>query len=147
MSRMGLAAFAVALFTAAADAQVAPGVSLAGGGHVRVTALGERTAGVLVAHDVDSIRIRRGSTALAWSFADIQRLEVRGGRDRRRGFMRGALILGGVGVVFGGIDLARGGISGGSYVETVVTNALIGGALGVLWSPRGWREVPLLRRK
>lgn len=146
MTRAILAVLGVTLMAAPAGAQVAPGVTLPAGSRVRVTAVADRTDGVLVTHDADSIRVRRGRDTRALPFAEVQRLEVRGGRDRRRGFMRGALILGGIGVVFGGIDVSRGKISGGDYLETVVTNALIGGAVGVLWAPRGWRVVPLMRR-
>ena len=140
------ATLAVALLAHVAPAQIAPGVTLAPGAHVRVSSGGERERGEVLSHDADSLRIRRGGSVRGWRFSEVQRLEVRGGRDRRRGMTWGAGILGGVGLVFGGIDAANGTISGGDYVATVVTNALIGGAIGMLVSPRGWRDVPLVRQ-
>ena len=129
-----------------ARAQVAPGVSLELGAYIRVSTTAGRLRGPLVSIDADSLRIRRDDAVRAWGFSDIQRLEVRGGRDRRRGFSRGAAVLSGIAVVFGGIDLANDKITTADYIGTIATNALIGGAIGLLVSPRGWRDVPLLRR-
>ena len=134
-----------AAFVTTAHAQIPAGVTLTPGVHVRVTSAsdGGRRRGNLVSHDADTLRIQRDAMVHAYAFPNIARLEVRGGRDRRRGFQRGALILGGAGLVFGGIDVAQGKLGTADYLVTIVTNALIGGALGLLWSPRGWREIPL----
>jgi hypothetical protein len=144
---VGIAAV-MACSSSRGNAQIASGVTLTPGTHVRVTLAteNERARGSVVSYDDDSLRIDRDARAHAYAFPNIARLEVRGGRDRRRGILRGALILGGIGVVFGGIDAAQGNLAGDEYAATIVTNALIGGALGLLWSPRGWREIPLQRR-
>ena len=140
-----VALFATAILAMPLQAQVAQGVRLEPAAHVRVSIAGGRERGDVISHDADSLRLRRGSSARGYAFRDIQRLEVRGGRDRRRGMLLGAGIVGGIGLVFGGIDAANGRISGGDYVGTVITNALAGAAVGVLISPRGWREIPLMR--
>jgi hypothetical protein len=81
------------------------------------------------------------------SGARIARLEngaiaVRGARNRRAGMMRGAMVLAGVGVVFGGIDKSRGNLSSGNYATAVIGNAVVGAAVGYLISPRGWQQLP-----
>ena len=69
-------------------------------------------------------------------------IAVAGERDRRRGIMRGAAILGAVALVFGGIDRAQGEFKTGEYLGTVAGNLAVGGAIGYLLSPRGWQKLP-----
>lgn len=53
-------------------------------------------------------------------------IAVRGERDRRAGMLRGAAAIGGVAVVFGGIDMARGDLAGDEYASAIFGNALVG---------------------
>lgn len=67
---------------------------------------------------------------------------VKGERDRRAGVRRGAIVLGGVAVVFGGIDAAGGNIGVGEWLGTIAGNAILGGAVGYMIAPRGWQNLP-----
>lgn len=131
-----------------ASSQLAPGVTLQPGADVRVTRAhpDKRLRGTFVAADGDSIWIRRGNvTPSAIPFSSVRQVAVRHGRDRWRGFKYGAALLGGIGVVFGGVDVARGNLSIGEYLVTVIVNGGIGGVVGAAVAPRGWTEIPLQR--
>lgn len=78
-----------------------------------------------------------------YAVADLASLEVRAGRDRKRGALIGAAIATAFAALFGGIDRARGEISSGELTGTVVSNAVAGALLGYAFAPRGWRELPL----
>lgn len=67
---------------------------------------------------------------------------VGGERNRGRGVLRGALLLGAIAAVFGGIDKGQGELRTGEYARTVAGNVAIGAALGYLISPRGWQRLP-----
>lgn len=78
--------------------------------------------------------------------ADVRRtasgqVAVRGEPDRRAGILRGAAVFAGIAVVFGGIDVARDEISSGEYASTILGNAIIGGMVGYLFSPRRWQRL------
>jgi hypothetical protein len=92
--------------------------------------------------DTITVSVRSGARVKRF---DDGTIGVKGERDRKRGIVRGAIVLGGIGLIFGGIDVAKGGISGGEYAGTVVGNTLLGGAAGYLISPRGWQRLPAPR--
>lgn len=127
-------------------AQLAPGVEISPATKLRLTLVAprDRFTGAFLSADRDSIRVDRGSRA-TYGFDNVRRLEVRGGRDRRRGALIGAGILGGVALVAGGIDVSRGNLSTGEWLGTIAGNALFGGLLGLALPPRGWVDVPLAR--
>jgi hypothetical protein len=131
------------------EAQLASGVMIQPGAEVRLTLISppQRVSGLLVVADEDSIRIqrKRGGAGSTFRFQDVRRIDVRGGEDKRRGFLIGGAILGGIGAVFGGIDYARDEISGGDYFGTIVANFLVGGLVGYVFAPKGWVELPLRR--
>jgi hypothetical protein len=67
---------------------------------------------------------------------------VGGERSRRRGVVRGAVLLGAVAAVFGGLDKRQGKIRTGEYAGTIAGNVAVGAALGYLISPRRWQRLP-----
>ena len=67
---------------------------------------------------------------------------VRGERNRRAGMTRGAAALGGLALVFGGIDVARDRLNGGEYISAIASNAAVGAAFGYFISPRKWQRLP-----
>lgn len=69
-------------------------------------------------------------------------LAVRGERNRRVGTTYGLLALGGIAAVFGGRDYARGDMGGSEYASAVISNAVIGAAVGYFVSPRRWQKLP-----
>lgn len=77
---------------------------------------------------------------------DLSSLEIRGGRDRRRGVVIGAAALGVVTGVAGGVDVSRSNISFGDYIGTLLGNIVVGGAVGYLLAPTGWLQLPLPAR-
>ena len=147
---MFVAIVASFFFAVPLKAQSSYGIGLATGTQIRLrtiddpqTLIAGRVIGIagdtmLVAVD----RSRQGSFRLD----RLQLLEARGGKDRTRGMTIGAGILGGIGLVFGGIDLSRDKISGGDFVGTVIGNAAIGALFGYALAPAGWERVPLIRR-
>lgn len=118
----------------------------AGGGEVRGRALG--VVG-------DTLLVRAGREALVQRFplAELYRLELRGGKNHRRGVAIGASIAGAVTLVAGGIDVSRNAsaapddrISAGEVVAAAALNAAIGGLVGYALAPGGWERLPLPRR-
>lgn len=109
-----------------------------GGGRVRGTVAGQDTGSL-------TIRARGERVTSTHRWSELRQLEIRGGRDRKRGAAIGALVLGGIAVVFGGIDATQGEMSGGELAETIVGNSVIGAGLGWVFAPAGWVGVPQLR--
>lgn len=133
---------------APADARAQAGaiVTIAPDAEVRVTpvpAAGPRVTGRFVSLTPDTLTLVRGRerARVAMAAASIQRLEVRGPRDRTRGAIIGGSILGGIAVVFGGIDVAKGSLGAGEYAGAVVGNTVIGALAGAALAPRGWMTV------
>lgn len=102
-----------------------------------------------------SLEVSEGRDRLQWgvlcdgesisrsAMADLSALEVRGGEDKRRGFLIGAGIAGGITAVFGGIDASKGRITNDDLVGTLIVNSLIGGLVGYAFAPKGWERIPL----
>lgn len=129
-----------------AAAQEGMVVTIAPGAEVRVTPVpgaGARVSGRFVSLTRDTLAFTTGSqlSRLAMPTAAVQRLEVRGPRDRKRGAIIGGGILGGIAVVFGGIDVSKGSLGAGEYVGTIVGNSVIGALAGAALAPRGWTTV------
>jgi hypothetical protein len=82
-------------------------------------------------------------TETRYAVRELASLEVRTGKDRLRGTVIGATIGTLLATFFGGIDHARGNISSGELASTVAGNAFVGGVLGFVFAPRGWRPLPL----
>lgn len=141
--------FLLLLMPTIISAQVAAGLTIAPGAEVRVSTVNPqaRVRGRLVALGVDTIRLdpKGDAGTTTYRFDNIRRLEVRGGEDKRRGFVIGASILGGIGLVFGGIDYSKGELTRDDYFGAIVSNALIGGLVGYVFAPKGWTDIPLTR--
>ena len=86
-----------------------------------------------------AVQVRYG--ARTKQFADGS-IAVRGERNRRAGVVRGAIVIGGITLIAGGIDLSRDKIEAGEYIGTIASNMVFGGAIGYLISPRGWQKLP-----
>lgn len=131
-------------------AQNSYGIGLATGTQVRLRTVDDpqkAVTGKLIGLAGDTMLVAlEHSTQGSYPFAVLQSLEVRGGKDHKRGAVIGAGIIGGIGLVFGGIDLAHDKISSGDFVGTVVGNSVIGALLGFALAPKGWERVPLVRR-
>ena len=132
---------------AAAAEPAAPILSFAAGSPLRIRSPGTgREKGTFYRSDEDSLVVRGGDRTIGYAWTDVSSLEARGGRDRWRGAMIGALVLGGVAALFGGIDAAQGEMEGGELVAGIVGNAAFGAGIGAILAPKGWAEVPLPRR-
>ncbi len=146
------AVLAAAALLHAAPAAAQFRVELAPGAAVRVTAAadpGRPVVGTFLRADGNGNvivvwpRSMPAGAETRYALADLAALEVRAGKDRRRGALVGAGILAVGTGIFGGIDRSRGRISSGELVGTVASNAAFGGVLGYFLAPRGWRGVPL----
>ena len=99
-----------------------------------------------------------GNTIIVWpraaapgmeegdAVADLVPIEVRAGRDRKRGTLLGAGIATAFAALFCGIDRAHGDMSPGEVAGTVASGAVGGALLGYAFAPRGWRRLPLSAR-
>ncbi|MEO7367048.1 MAG: hypothetical protein ABIZ36_03765 [Gemmatimonadaceae bacterium] len=137
------------LFAAPLYAQNSYGIGLATGTQIRVRTTADpqtRITGKVIAVAGDTILVAIDHSQASYRLDRILLLEARGGKDRKRGMAIGAGVLGGIGLVFGGIDASRGKISGGDFAGTVIVNAAIGALLGYALAPKGWEAVPLVRR-
>lgn len=94
----------------------------------------------------DTLFLSRSGAMARYPVSQLRSLEVRSGRDRRRGMLIGGAFTGGIALVFGGIDAANGNIGTGEWMGTIVSNTIIGGLFGYMLAPRGWAQVPLGRR-
>ena len=129
-----------------ASAQASAGLTIVPGTELRLTprAAGmPRRRGRVVQLAGDTLVLREGDALSHTALSDLAALEVRGGEDKRRGFLIGAGIASGITGVFGGIDLAKGNISRDDFVGTLIVNALIGGLVGYAFAPKGWERIPL----
>ena len=137
---LGLAA------THAAGAQAPYRVALEPGTRVRVTTDGvpdRRVIGSVLALRDDTLALRGTDGQHRFPLTHLRSLEVRGGKDRRRGMLIGGGIAFGITAVFGGVDRANGQISTGGLTETLATNAVIGALVGWVFAPTGWEPIPL----
>lgn len=94
----------------------------------------------------DTIVVRDDQTVWRTAIADLSAIELRGGENKRRGFLIGAGVATAITGVFGGIDASRGNISNDDLIGTLIVNALIGGLVGYAFAPKGWERIPLPSR-
>ncbi|MBA3890244.1 MAG: hypothetical protein H0X64_06915 [Gemmatimonadaceae bacterium] len=133
-----------------AVAQEGVAVTIAPDAEVRATLVpgaGARVTGRFVSLTRDTLAVAVGSERMrrAMPVQTVARVEVRGPRDRKRGAVIGAGLLGGIAVVFGGIDVSKGSLATDEYIGAIAANAVIGGLIGAALAPRGWIPVPLPR--
>jgi hypothetical protein len=129
-----------------ASAQASAGLTIAPGTELRLTprAAGmPRRRGRVVQLAGDTLVLREGDALSHTALSDLAALEVRGGEDKRRGFLIGAGVASGITGVFGGIDLSKGNITREDFVGTLLFNALVGGLVGYAFAPKGWERIPL----
>ena len=131
---------------ASARAQSVVGLTITPGTEIRVTPRSPTTSrvrGRVVVLARDTIFLRDGGTVSRFAVSDLSALEVRGGEDKRRGFLIGAGVATGITGIFGGIDASKGRISNDDLIGTLIVNALIGGLVGYAFAPKGWERIPL----
>ena len=139
----------VALTMAAFDtarAQSGAGLTITPGTEIRLTsraAGAPRLRGRVVVLARDTIVLRDDETISRTAIADLAALEVRGGENKRRGFLIGAGVATAITGVFGGIDASKGNISNDDLIGTLIVNALLGGLVGYAFAPKGWERIPL----
>ena len=148
----------VLAWPASAAAQGSPGYSIrvSPGAEVRIGLSGrpgERLTGRVAHASPDSIYVQLtpSATPNGFALAQLGSLEVRGGDDRRRGFVGGAGIGGGLGLaltVVGGAtdpEVSRGELIGIGVGNVLILGA-IGGAFGYMLAPAGGQKIPLPRQ-
>ncbi|MDB4887145.1 MAG: hypothetical protein JWN79_2583 [Gemmatimonadetes bacterium] len=133
-----------------AAAQDGYAIGLQPGAEVRFSVRGsdhEVIRGRAVRIDGDTLVVASGALAGAAPrrvlLTDLATLQVRGGRDRRRGVVIGAVGLGVVTGVAGGIDYAHNTITFGDFIGTLAGNVALGAGVGYLLAPTGWFRLPL----
>ncbi|MDB4878652.1 MAG: hypothetical protein JWL60_98 [Gemmatimonadetes bacterium] len=122
---------------------------------VRLTTRGEsgtRIAGRAGGVRADTLLLAESSGAITRRFLlrDLSSLEIRGGRNRRRGATIGAILGATITGIAGGIDVSKNAssapddrISIGEVIGAAVGNAAIGGLIGYALAPGGWERLPL----
>lgn len=131
---------------ARATAQSVVGLTINPGTEIRVTPrppATSRVRGRVVILARDTIVLRDGGTVSRFAIDDLSAIEVRGGENKRRGFLIGAGVATGITGIFGGIDASKGRISNDDLIGTLIVNALIGGLVGYAFAPTGWERIPL----
>lgn len=139
-------ALAVVAFAPPSSAQSGAGITLVPGTEVRLVprdASAPLRRGRVVVLERDTIVLRTDVGLSRSAVADLAALEVRGGEDKRRGFLVGAGIAAGITAVFGGIDVSKGNISRDDFIGTMIVNSLLGGLVGYAFAPKGWERIPL----
>jgi hypothetical protein len=91
----------------------------------------------------DTIVLRDDASVSRTALRDLAAIEVRGGEDKRRGFLIGAGVATVITGVFGGIDASKGEITKEDFAGTLLFNALVGGLIGYAFAPKGWERIPL----
>ena len=131
-------------------------IRVSSGAEVRIALSGrpgEKLIGRVAHASPDSIYVQftPSATPNGFALAQLGSLEVRGGEDRRRGFVRGAGIGGGLGLalaVVGGAtdpEVSRGDLIGIGMGNVLILGA-IAGAFGYMLAPAGWQKIPLPRQ-
>lgn len=145
MRALAAAALAVsALDTAGAQSDA--GITIAPGTEIRLTpraAGAPRLRGRVVVLARDTIVVRDDQTVWRTAIADLSAIELRGGENKRRGFLIGAGVATAITGVFGGIDARKGNITNDDLIGAIIVNALIGGLVGYAFAPKGWERIPL----
>ena len=138
--------------TAHAQTPVVRGVSLWPGTELRATLApgepaGRAVRGRLVSLTSDTLKVTpRGTGTIAtYRLVDVERLEVRGRRQRKLGFALGALAGAGLSAVVATSDWRRGGISRDQYAGVLAASGIGGGWIGFAFAPREWVALPLAR--
>ena len=131
--------------SAVGHAQNSTELTISPGTEIRITqwAAAPTIRGRVVVLAGDTIVLRDDAGTMRAALRDISVLEVRGGEDKRRGFLIGAGIAGGITAIFGGIDASKGEITNDDLIGTLILNALIGGLVGYAFAPKGWERIPL----
>ena len=129
-----------------ARAQATAGLSIQPGTELRVTCLAnpeQRVRGRVVRLFGDTIVLQADDVTRQVALGDLAALEVRGGEDKRRGFMIGAAVTGVITAAIGGIDAGLGNANVGDVVGATLGNILLGGLVGYAFAPTGWVRIPL----
>ena len=129
-----------------AGAQSVAGLTIAPGTEIRLTPRAPgapHVRGRVVVLARDTIVVRDKETVSRTAIADLSAIELRGGENKRRGFLIGAGVATAITGVFGGIDAAKRNISNDDLIGTLIVNALIGGLVGYAFAPKGWERIPL----
>lgn len=118
------------------------------------SATGTRINGRAAGMAGDTLLLAEGSGAMTRRFLlrDLSSLEIRGGRNRRRGATIGAILAATITGIAGGIDVSNNAtsapddrISAGEVIGAAAVNAAIGGLIGYALAPGGWERLPLPR--
>lgn len=129
-----------------ARAQGVSGLTITPGTEIRLmprVATAPSIRGRVVVLARDTIVVRSDEATSRTALADLAAIEVRGGEDKRRGFLIGAGVATAITGIFGGIDAAKGTITADDFVGTLLVNALVGGLVGYAFAPKGWERIPL----
>lgn len=131
-----LLTIALALLCArAAEAQSAYHLSFAPGTQVRVSTVQSprsRFKGTVAYARSDTLMLETRSMTRPFALRDLHSLEIRGGINRKKGMLIGAVI-----------GAALGATSSEERASVAAGSAMMGAVVGFAFAPRGWEALPL----
>lgn len=145
-SRRFMVAMSAVALASPALAQGSAGVSITPGTELRVARITNpepKIHGKLVVLAGDTIVLRDGDVTARVPLGELASLEVRGGEDKRRGFLIGSGAMAAVTGVILGLGAGGAGVTPGEAFGTILGNALVGGLVGYAFAPAGWERIPL----
>lgn len=107
---------------------------------VRITVAGRRHGGQVIAQSPTALSLRTDRSVETLPIADITRISVLGDRSRRRGAIRGAVIITAVTAVGIATDPLP---SVGENIAVVAGNAAFGALIGAFFPMRKWTDLPV----
>lgn len=127
--------------TAAAPATAS--IRFAADEHIRLRTRGATLSGRVHSQTRTLVTVSTDDAAVPVPWADVQRVRVRGGKDRWKGALAGALVGIGIGILG---EQSAPTTSTRERVSAFAGSALVFGYLGSRWlAPRGWTDLPVPR--
>ena len=129
-----------------ARAQANAGLSIVPGTELRLTRLTNpepKIHGRMVVLAGDTIVLVDGGVSSRVPISELSSLEVRGGEDKRRGFLIGAGAMAAVTSAIFVAGASGASLRAGDAFGTIIGNALAGGLVGYVFAPVGWERIPL----
>lgn len=121
----------------------APAIRFAADEYIRLRTRGSNLSGRVFSQTRTLVTVTTDDARVPVAWSDVERVRVRGGKDRRKGALAGALLGIGIGILG---EQSAPTTSSGERIGAFAGSALVFGYLGSRWlAPRGWTDLPVPR--